>query len=93
MDLPIISFEEGTGRLSGTLGALVLDYKGNSVKVGSGFTDVQREWFWSNRNNLTGTICEVKYKEVSYDKKTKQQSLQFPVFVQIRNDKSEPSYD
>lgn len=42
MDLPIIRCEEGTGRLSGTLGAFVLKYKENEVKVGSGFTDEQR---------------------------------------------------
>ena len=43
MDLPIIRCEAGTGRLKGTLGAFVLEYKGNEVKVGSGFTDEQRE--------------------------------------------------
>ena len=43
--------------------------------------------FWHNRDNLIGVLCEVKYKEVSYDKSTGADSLQFPVFVRIRNDK------
>lgn len=92
MDLPIIRCEEGEGRLSGTLGALVVIYHGNEVKVGSGFTDSQREMLWAIRDNLDGVLCEVKYKEVSQDKSTGLYSLQFPIFVRIRNDKSEPSY-
>lgn len=94
MDLPIIGYEEGTGRLEGTLGAFVLNYKGNEVKVGSGFTDEQRAEFWANRDNITseGCLCEVKYKEISSDKNTGLESLQFPVFVGLRNDKSEVSY-
>lgn len=92
MDLPIIRCEEGTGRLEGTLGAFVLEYKGNEVKVGSGFTDEQREAYWQQRDSIAGTLCEVKYKEVSYDKNTGFESLQFPVFVQLRTDKTEVSY-
>lgn len=92
MDLPILGCNEGTGRLAGTLGALVLDFKGNEVKVGSGFSDEQRTEFWRNRDNLIGVLCEVKYKEVSYDKSTGADSLQFPVFVGIRNDKEGVSY-
>ena len=92
MDLRITGYEEGTGRLEGTLGALVLEYKGNSVKVGSGFTDEQRTELWNNREDIIGSICEVKYKEISSDKNTGLESLQFPVFVQMRYDKSEVSF-
>lgn len=92
MDLPIIRCEEGTGRLAGTLGALVLQYKDNEVKVGSGFTDEQRMEFWQLRESIVGMLCEVKYKEISKDKKTGLESLQFPVFVRLRDDKTEVSY-
>jgi DNA ligase-1 len=92
MDLPIIRCEEGTGRLAGTLGAFVLNYKGNEVNVGTGFTDAERSIFWAARDKLTDLLCEVKYKEISYDKKTKAESLQFPVYVCLRTDKSEVSY-
>jgi len=93
MDLPIIRCEEGTGRLAGTLGAFVLEYKGNEVNVGSGFTDEQRTEFWKNKESLIGTLCEVKYKEISSDKHTKAESLQFPVFITLRTDKSEANYE
>ena len=74
------------------LGAFVLNYKGNEVRVGSGFTDEQRVYYWEHRDELTDVLCEVKYKEISYDKNTGAESLQFPVFVQLRTDKNEASY-
>ena len=93
MDLPIIRCEEGTGRLAGTLGALVLNYKGNEVNVGTGFTDTERAIYWAAQDKLTDLLCEVKYKEVSYDKKTGAESLQFPVYVCLRTDKTEANYE
>ena len=92
MDLPIIRCVEGTGRLEGMLGAMVVNFKGNEVGVGTGFSDEQRVSFWNDRDNLVGKLCEIKYKEVSSDKKTGEESLQFPVFVGIRDDKTEVSY-
>ena len=44
-DLEIIGFEEGDGRLKGTLGKVIVDYKGNEVGVGSGYSDADREYF------------------------------------------------
>lgn len=93
MDLPIVRFEEGSGRLKGKLGGIVVDYKNNEVKIGSGFTDEQRELIWNNPNDFMDLLCEVKYKEISYDKKTGLESLQFPIFVGFRNDKTTISYD
>lgn len=93
MDLPIVGFEEGTGRLAGTLGSILVKFGNGVVGVGSGFTDEQRRFLWNSRESLEGTLCEVKYKEISYDKKTGQESLQFPVFVSIRFDKTEESHD
>lgn len=92
MDLPIVRVEEGTGKYAGTTGALVVDYKGNEVGVGTGLTDGQRELFWRNQDQVVGMLIEVKYKEISYDKKTGAESLQFPVFVQLRPDKDQVSY-
>ena len=89
---PIVACEEGNGRLQGTLGAFVLDYKGNEVRVGSGFTDEQRADFWHRRDEMIGTLCEVKYKEISSDKNTGAESLQFPVFISLRTDKTEVSF-
>lgn len=92
MDLRILRCVEGSGRLAGTLGAFVLDYKGNEVNVGSGFSNEQRATFWAARDEMPGRLCEVKYKEISYDKSTGAESLQFPVFISIRSGKDEVSY-
>lgn len=93
MDLPIVEVLEGDGRLKNTLGALVVQYKDNTVNVGSGFDDETRTKFWADRENLIGRIIEVKYKEISKDKKTKLESLQFPIFMELREKGKCVSYD
>jgi len=92
MDLPILRCEEGNGRLAGKLGAFVLDFRGNEVKVGTGFSDEQRSMYWLDREQIEGMLCEVKYKEISSDKSTGLSSLQFPVFIRLRDDKCDVSY-
>ena len=93
MDLPIIGTIEGEGRLKGTLGALVVRYKGNQINVGSGFDDCTRNKLWENRASLIGRIIEVKYKEITKDKKTGLESLQFPIYVCFREVGKAISYD
>ena len=92
-DLEVVDVIEGDGRLKGTLGALVVDYKGNKVNVGTGFSDEQRKEFWSNRDNITGRVIEVKYKEITKNKDTGLESLQFPVFMSLREMGKEISYN
>lgn len=93
VDCVIKGYEEGDSKYKGMLGAFIVEYKGNSVNVGSGFTDEQRQELWEIRDNMIGKILEVKYKEESMDKKTGLYSLQFPVFVCIREDKTEESFN
>ena len=92
MDLQIIGFEEGTGRLAGTLGAILVRYKnGNTVKVGSGFTDWLRTEIWNNQAKYLDQIVEIKY----FEETTNQdggESLRFPIFNDFRPDKLEADY-
>ena len=92
-DLKIIGYEEGTGRNKNKLGALIVDYKGNNVKVGSGYNDKEREEFWENREDLLGRVITVKYKEISKDKKTGLESLQFPIYCGLCESGKEISYE
>ena len=92
-DLKVIDVLEGDGKYVGQLGSIVVDYKGNAVNVGSGFTNEQRIKYWVIKDKLAGMIAEVKYKEVSKNKDTGLESLQFPIFIQWRNDKTEVSYE
>ena len=93
VDLTVTAVEEGSGRHVGRLGAFVVDYKGNSLNVGSGMNDLQRDEFWKQRDEMPGRVIEVKYKEESSDKKTGQYSLQFPIFVALREEGKEESYN
>lgn len=90
-DLKVIGIEEGTGRNKDRLGALVVDYKGNEVRVGSGFSDTERDTIWANSNDIIGRVIEVKYFEESSNKKG-EISLRFPTFVGIREEGKEVSY-
>ncbi len=86
-DLICIGLEEGSGRNQGRLGAILVEYKGGVTKVGSGFTDEEREYFWNNQDEISGRIAEIKYFNESMDDKTKQASLRFPIFKTVRLDK------
>lgn len=90
VDLVIVGFEEGTGKYKGMLGSLTVDYKGGKLGVGSGFTDLERKEFWKNRDDLLGTIVEVKYDDESQNE-FGEDSLRYPIFVTLRDDKDEPS--
>ena len=93
LDLKVVDAVEGDGRLKGTLGALVVDYKDNTVNVGSGFSDEQRKDFWENKDDIIGRVIEVKYKEITKNKDTGLESLQFPVFISLREQGKEVSYE
>ena len=91
-DIKVIGFEEGTGKYKGKLGALVVDYKGYSCGVGSGFTDVDREYIWNNQEEYLNRVVEIQYFEESKNQQGGI-SLRFPVFKKLRLDKNEPSYN
>lgn len=92
LDLEIVGFEEGEGRLAGTLGAILVRYKnGNTVKVGSGFTDWLRAEMWKHPLKYHGTICEIQYFEETTNADGGI-SLRFPVFKDFRYDKTTPDF-
>ena len=91
-DIFCTGVEEGTGKYAGTLGAILCDYKGYKLKVGSGLTEEQRQYFWDHPSKIINKIVEIKYFEESSDKDGNL-SLRFPVFIQVRDDKDDPSYE
>ena len=91
-DIFCTGVEEGEGKYSGTLGAIICDYKGYKLKVGSGLTEEQRDFYWKNKSKIVNRIVEIKYFEESSDKDGNL-SLRFPVFIQVRDDKDDPSYE
>jgi signal peptidase I len=91
-DLRIVGFEKGEGKNTGTLGRINVNYKGNIVGVGSGFTDEMRNEIWNNQDKYIGKITEVQYFEETTNSKDDKLSLRFPVFLEVRWDKTEESY-
>lgn len=91
-DCRVIGFEEGRNKNEGTLGAIIIDYKDNTVKVGGGYSDNMRDEIWLNQDKYLGKIIEVQYFEESNNSKDDKLSLRFPVFLSVREDKTEPSY-
>ena len=87
LDLEVVDYEEGSGRLSGTLGAIHVRYKnGNIVKVGSGFSDELRKQIWNHDIMIVGSIVEIQYFEETTNADGGI-SLRFPVFKDFRPDK------
>ena len=87
VSLGVVAVDEGTGRNIGKLGALVCegvdDNKRIRVNVGSGFSDVQRDIFWSSRNDLVDQIVEVRADAITQNQDGSY-SLRFPRFLKFR---------
>ena len=87
VSLEVTAVEEGTGRNVGRLGALVCegvdDDKNICVNVGSGFTDSDRDLFWTSRDTLIGSVVEVRADAITRNQDGSY-SLRFPRFLKFR---------
>jgi DNA ligase-1 len=85
--LEVKEIEEGTGRNEGRLGAFVCegidDGKDIRVNVGSGFTDVHRDDYWTHRSDIIGNLVEVRADAVTQNQDGTY-SLRFPRFKTFR---------
>lgn len=87
VSLSVVDLEEGTGKNVGKLGALVCegvdDGRAIHVNVGSGFTDIDRDRFWTSRGSVVGNIVEVRADAVTQNQDGSY-SLRFPRFKGFR---------
>ena len=87
VSLEVVDVEEGTGRNAGRLGALVCsgvdDNRAIMVNVGSGFSDSDRDVFWSERRDVVGNIVEVRADAITQNQDGTY-SLRFPRFLRFR---------
>lgn len=90
VDLTVVAIEQGTGRNSERLGALVCegvdDGKHINVNVGSGFSDEDREDYWNNQSLVIGRTAEILCDAVTQNQDGSY-SLRFPRFMRFRDDK------
>lgn len=84
-DLVVVEWEEGLGRNSGRLGALVCESSDGKIRVnvGSGFSDKQRNQI--KKEDVIGRIVEVKYNARISKKTGEIDSLYLPVFLKFRD--------
>jgi DNA ligase-1 len=88
VDLEIVGFEEGTGRNASRLGAIICEGNDNGrhirVNVGSGFSDSNRNEYWTARDELLGHLVEVQADAVTQNQDGSY-SLRFPRFLRFRD--------
>lgn len=95
-DVRVLDVEEGTGSNKGKLGAVKIEFLGPdgkpyTCKVGSGFEQPEREYFWKHPEAILGKIIQIKYFEISNNQLNSDYSLRFPTFEEVRFDKDEIS--
>jgi len=85
--LEVKDVEEGTGRNEGRLGALVCrgedDGRMVEVNCGSGFSDSDRDSYWSARDSIVGQLVEVRADAITQNQDGTY-SLRFPRFKTFR---------
>ena len=86
--LKVANVEEGTGRNEGRLGAVILEGEDDgynySLNCGSGFSDAQRDQFWTQRADLIGQLVEVRADARTRSQDSETYSLRFPRFKCFR---------
>jgi DNA ligase-1 len=91
VSLTVMAVEEGTGRNVDKLGALVCegedDGKAIKVNVGSGFTDSDRDEYWTGKEMVLGQVVEVRADAVTQNQDGTY-SLRFPRFLRFRGFKA-----
>lgn len=80
-DVVCVDFFRGQGRLDSTLGGIIVELDGVEIRVGSGFSDLDRDHIWHNRSAFLGRVCEIAGQELTPDG-----SLRHPRFITWRDD-------
>ena len=90
--LKVVSVEEGTGRNVGRLGAILVEGIDDGyeyrLSCGSGFSDIQRDEYWSKRNDLIGQLVEIRADAKTRSQDAETFSLRFPRFKSFRGFKT-----
>ena len=86
--LKVVDVEEGTGRNAGRLGAVIVEGEDDGynyrLNCGSGFTDAQRDQFWTERASLIGNLIEIRADARTKSQDSDTYSLRFPRFKTFR---------
>ena len=96
MDLIVKAVEEGSNSNKGKLGALICEIEHPKLghieaKVGSGYSEEERNRFWNMKDELIGRTVSVQYFEQTENTSTHIKSLRFPVFLELKEEGQEPN--
>jgi len=90
--LKVVDVEEGTGRNAGRLGAVIVEGEDDGynyrLNCGSGFTDSQRDEYWTERASLIGQLIEIRADARTKSQDSDTYSLRFPRFKTFRGFKA-----
>lgn len=96
-DFKVVDLAQGkkNSKFKDALGAFIVEYKNNTVNVGSGIPDALREEVWNNKEFYLNKLIEVVYFGETQDEKTGLPSMRLPRFKRLRHDKNpnDISYD
>jgi DNA ligase-1 len=62
------------------IGSIIVEWSGTKFKIGSGFTQEQRQILWRDRDSIIGKLAKFKYQELASKGKPR-----FPVFLGFRD--------
>lgn len=83
-EFTITNINKGSGQYANSLGSINVSNMINGVmitsKVGTGFTEDERNTIWNNQSQYLGRSVEIMYMNISTDN-----SLRQPVFVRVLN--------
>jgi ATP-dependent DNA ligase len=93
-DGEIVDTFMGQGKYEGMLGGIVVRYKDTTVRVGSGFSDTERQTYGANPEQLIGRMATYIFTTESHNE-AGETSVRFPRFKALRLDKTpkDASYD
>jgi len=92
LDLQIVGFELGRGRLADTIGCLLLSGTDENdrkieARCGSGLNDKMRDYILNNQAKLLGKTVMIEAQEVCLAQNSDTYSARFPIFNRVRDDK------
>ena len=80
------TYNEGGHKEFDIASALIIEHRGNEVRVGSGLSKEQRLRWFDHPEEIIGKTITVQYFEETQDSKTKEYSLRFPVLKYVYED-------
>ena len=91
VDMLCVGVYEGCGREAGSLGGISVQSLDGGIEnnCGSGFSAVQRRYYWDYPSAIVGKVIEIEANDILSSRGGKKRpSLSLPIFIEVRSDKT-----